>query len=644
VCRRCDENAMKLASGDDPTHAAARRRERDAVPRPIPEPAAIAMPEDRDFPGTIHLTVDATDVTRGIFRVHEVIPVAGAGAMTLLYPKWLPGYHSPQAQIALFAGLEISAAGQHVDWRRDLVEVYAFHVDVPAGAKTIDIAFQFVSPTAPAHGRVVATPNILNLQWNSVILYPAGHYSRRILVQPVAKLPDGWGFGCALQSSTRDGMTTFEPVALDVLLDSPIFAGRHFRQIELDQGGLVRLNLVADSADLLAATPEQIAPHRALVAQADRLFGARAFDHFDFLVALSDELGNIGVEHHRSCETGTSPTYFSEWEANAPNRDVMSHEYTHSWNGKYRRGEDSWTPSFERPIRNSLMWVYEGQTQYWGNVLSARSGLWTVQQALDGLARTAAIYDNRAGRRWRPMSDTTRDPIIASRRPLPWVSWQRSEDYYAEGQLVWLDVDTLIRELSGDTRSLDDFARAFFAVRDGNYVTSTYDFDEVVQTLDSVAAFDWSAFLIDKLESRASRAPLDGLTRGGYRLVYRKTLSAFAATMDALQGVQSHRFSLGVLVTSTGKVQEVTWESPAFDAGLTAGSELIAINGRSYDSAHLRQAIVSAEEGAPIELLVKSGKHHRAVAIEYRGGLRYPHLEPIEGTRPRLDEIFAPRE
>ena len=249
------------------------------------------------------------------------------------------------------------------------------------------------------------------------------------------------------------------------------------------------------------------------------MVGARHFDHFDFLVALSDELGRIGVEHHRSCETGTSPTYFTAWESNAPNRDVMSHEYTHSWNGKHRRGEDSWTPSFERPIRNSLMWVYEGQTQYWGNVLSARSGLWTVQQTLAALARTAAIYDNRAGSTLAPaMSDTTRDldHCQAVTPSLPaGVSWQRSEDYYAEGQLVWLDVDTRIRELSGDTRSLDDFARAFFGAHDGNYGTHTYDFEEVVRTLGEVAPFDWAAFLVDKLESHDPRAPLEGLTRGG---------------------------------------------------------------------------------------------------------------------------------
>jgi predicted metalloprotease with PDZ domain len=632
-----------MQPSDDEVRVEDDPRSQVGAPTPGPDVAVIAMPEDRELPGTITLAVDATDVTRGIFRVREVIPVAGAGALTLLYPKWLPGYHAPQSQIALFAGLEVTVGGQQVHWARDPVEVYAFHVDLPAGAEAIEVTFQFVSPTSAAHGRIMTTPEMLNLQWNTVVLYPAGHYSRRIQVAASAKLPEGWSFGCALRSSTEDHVTKFETVALDVLIDSPIFAGRHFRRIELDEGGRVALNVVADSAELLGATPEQIEPHRALVIQADRLFGGRPFDRFDFLVALSDELGQIGVEHHRSCETGTTPTYFTEWEANAPNRDVMSHEYTHAWNGKYRRGKDSWTPTFERPIRNSLMWVYEGQTQYWGNVLSARAGLWTVQQTLDALARTSAIYDNRAGRRWRPMSDTTRDPIIASRRPLPWVSWQRSEDYYSEGQLVWLDVDTRIRELSDDELSLDDFARAFFRVHEGSQVTRTYDFDEVVRILSEVQPFDWAAFLVDKLESTDPDAPLEGLERGGYRLVYRATPRDFDARIDALHGVESLTFSVGVTVTAAGKIQDVNWESPAFEAGVTAGSELVAVNGRAYDSEHLKEAIRTAEQGQSVELLVKNAKRYRTVKLDYRGGLRYPHLEPIEGARRRLDEILAAR-
>jgi predicted metalloprotease with PDZ domain len=614
------------------------------LPQPVPENAPIPSPKDLEFPGTITLTVDATDTQRGIFRVREVIPVHASGPLTLLYPKWVPGYHAPQSPIAFLAGLEVMAGNARLRWRRDEVEVYAFHIDVPTGVERIEATFQFVSPTSPSQGRIAVTTDMLNLQWNTVVLYPAGHFSRGIRVAAGVELPEGWGYGCALEGSTAEGhVTRFKPVALDVLVDSPVFAGRHYRSIDLEEGGGVRLNLVADRADLLAATPEQIAPHRDLVAQADKLFGLRPFDHYDFLVALSDELGTIGCEHHRSTEIKTAADYFINWKGNAPNRDVMSHEYTHAWNGKYRRGADSWTASFDRPIRNSLMWVYEGQTQYWGNILSTRSGLWTFEQALESLARTAAVYENRAGRRWRPMSDTTRDPIIASRGPLPWLSWQRSEDYYSEGQLIWLDVDTRIRELSGDTMSLDMFAMRFFGRVDDSFGTSTYDFDEVVRTLESVASYDWAAFLNQKLESTGADPPLSGIERGGYRLVYRKAPSAFGLDADRLFDAISLRFSIGLNVAQDGTIKEVLWESPAFDAGLTVGAQIISVNGRAYTADELKQSVVDAESGSVIDFVIKSGSRVRATAIRYHDGLRHPHLEPIPGTRARLAEIYAPK-
>jgi predicted metalloprotease with PDZ domain len=633
---------MKERDRDDLQASA--REQTVMQPQPSTRVQALPPPRDVEFPGTILLHVDATDQRRGIFQVEELIPVPAPGPMTLLYPKWLPGYHCPNAPISLLAGLEITAGGQLLDWKRDLIEVHAFHIDVPAGVPIIEVRFQFLSPTSSSQGRIVVTPDMLNLQWNAVLLYPAGYYSRRIQVHARVRLPEGFACGSALRGTSLDGRElSFEPTSLDVLIDSPILAGRYHRRIDLDDQGMIGLDLVADRPDLLEATPAQIDAHRALIVQADRLFGARHFDHYDFLVALTDELGAIGVEHHRSCEIGTYADYFVHWERHAPSRDVMAHEYTHSWNGKFRRGADSWTPTFEQPIRNSLMWVYEGQTQYWGNVLSARSGLWTTQQALQSLARTAAIYDNRAGRRWRSMSDTTGDPIITGRAPLPWLSWQRSEDYYSEGQLLWLDVDTLIRELSEDTLSLDTFAAAFFGPRAGSYATWTYEFADIVQQLDDLVHYEWETFLCERLESRQARPPLDGITRGGYRLVYRKTPTEFARLSDGLLNVLCLRFSLGLTISERGVLQEVLWGSPAFQAGLTAASTIIAVNDRAYSHDEIEQAVTAAEQGRPLELLVRNGRRHREVELEYRGGHRYPDLEPVEGSRRRLDEIFAPR-
>jgi predicted metalloprotease with PDZ domain len=441
----------------------------------------------------------------------------------------------------LFAGLEIYAGGEQLTWIRHPVTVNAFHIDVPEGAGEIEARFQFLSPTDPSQGRVIVTPDLLMLQWNTVLLYPARHFARRIEVEPSLKLPPEWQWACALEAAREDsGTVHFRPAPLDVVVDSPVIAGRHFRIAELDEQ--VRLNIAGDRPDLLAASDEQIEPHRALVGECDALFGARHFDRFEILLALSEDLTGAGIEHHQSCEAVSIPNYFTDWDTTFARRDTIPHEYVHSWNGKHRRGIDSWQPCFEKPIRNSLMWVYEGQTEYWSRVLCARSGLWTAEQARQSLAVTAATFTLRPGSRWRPLIDTTRDPIIAARAPLPWKSWQRSEDYYPEGALIWLDVDTLLRELSGDTRSLDDFARAFFGADDNGAVTNTYRFEDVVGTLQAIAPYDWTGLFERHLTERQDDTPLGWLERGGYRLVYRDDPSAFTTSSQAVFGTTDHSF------------------------------------------------------------------------------------------------------
>jgi predicted metalloprotease with PDZ domain len=613
------------------------------LPQPIPQPAPVPEPRDVPYRGVLRLAVDATDIDRRIYQARMTIPVGQPGRMTLLYPKWLPGFHAPQAPIELFAGLVITADGRELDWTRHPVTVNAFAVDVPHGVVEIEAAFQFLSPTEPSQGRVIVTSEMLALQWNTVVLYPAGHFVRQINVEASLKLPKGWQLACALDQERSDGDTVrFASTPLDVLVDSPVLAGRHFRQVPLDAAGQVRLNLAADRPELLEAAPEQIGAHAALVAQCDRLFGARHFDHFDMLLALSDTMSSMGVEHHRSFDAVSIPNYFTDWDKTFVRRDTVPHEYVHSWNGKHRKGADSWSPCFELPIRNSLMWVYEGQTQYWCRVLCARSGLWTLDQALGALAHTAATFDTRPGSRWRPMIDTTRDPIIAARSPLPWTSWQRSEDYYSEGALIWLDVDTRLRELSGESRSLNDFARTFFGQNDGEWrTTDTYVFEDVIGTLQAIAPFDWTRFFTEQLEGKREGTQLDGIARGGYRLVYRDRPSAFSACSDALSGIVSLSFSIGITVDPQGVLKDVTWDSPAFAAGLTVGAKLLAVNGGAFAADALKQAVARSVEGEPIELLVEAGKQVRSIVIAYGGGLRYPHLERVEGTIARLEEIYA---
>ncbi|MES2351632.1 MAG: peptidase M61 [Pseudomonadota bacterium] len=600
---------------------------------------------EQPYPGTIVLKVDATNTAQQIFRVRESIP-AKPGKLTLLYPQWVPGNHGPSGALNQFAGLKVSANGKPLEWKRDTVNVYAFHIDVPKGASTVDVEFQYLSPTDAPQGRTTMTNDIVGVQWQSVTLYPAGYDSRRITMQPNLTVPAGWQFGTALETASRNGdEVAFKPLDLEAMMDSPLFAGRYFRSIDLDPDGKipVRLNVVADSAEQLEATPEQIAPHRAMVQQAYKLFNSQHYKHYDFLFAISDEFGGIGREHHQSSENGVKTGYFTEWAKNEARRELLPHEFTHSWNGKFRRPADQNVPNFNTPLQNSLLWVYEGQTQYWGAVLAARSGLIKPEHTRDLLAATAARYDNTKGRDWRAMQDTTNDPIVNARRPQGWNNWQRAEDYYSEGELIWLDADTLIREKSGDKRSLNDFARSFFGVDDGVNVARHYTFDDVVKALNAVQPHDWATFLRSRLDGHGPGAPLDGLARAGWKLVYTEKPTDFLKAQEDLSKSANFQYSLGFSVGAEGKLEAFQWDGVGFKAGLSGGSTLVAVNGRAYKAELLRAAVTAAKTGKePINILVKKGSLYQNYALDYHGGLKYPRLERIADTPDRLEAILQP--
>ncbi len=597
--------------------------------------ADVPPPQDTPYPGTITLSVDASDTSQGIFRAHETIPVQ-AGELTLLYPKWLPGNHSPSGPIDKLAGLKIGANGKPLPWTRDKYDVYAFHVDVPQGVSDIDVDYQFLSARSRAQGRIVMTNEMLDLQWNTVVLYPAGHYSRRITYAPTLKLPQGWQFGTALETQSKSGDTvTFKPTTLNTLVDSPLYAGEYFKRVDLDPGAKVpvHMDLVADAPKYLEITPEQLQAHRNLVTQAYKLFDSHHYDHYDFLFSLSDEMSGNGLEHHQSSEDGTSADYFTDWKSNAPGRDLLAHEYTHSWNGKFRRPADLWTPNFNVPMGDSLLWVYEGQTQYWGFVLAARSGLWNADQFKDALALVAATYErNRPGFDWRNVQDTTNDPTIAQRAPLPFRNYQMSEDYYSAGQLIWLAVDSKIRSLTGGRKSLDDFAKAFFGVDNGSFVTKTYTFDDVVAALNGVAKNDWATFLRSRLD--ANQPPLDGIAASGWKLVYTDKESDYEKSLEKERKFADFTYSIGLTLSNEGgTISDVRWNSPAFKAGISPGADLIAVNGHAYKSEVLKDAITAAKsDHRPIELLIKQDDEYRTVPVDYHGGLQYPHLERAGGA------------
>jgi predicted metalloprotease with PDZ domain len=614
-----------------------------------PAYASIPEPADVPFPGVIRLHVDATQLAHRVFRVTQTVPVVAPGAMTLLYPKWLPGNHSPTGPIDKLAGLVIRANGERVDWRRDATNMHAFHVDVPAGVAQLDLQFQYVSPTDTSQWRVVMTPDLLGLQWEKALLYPAGYYARQIPVEASIELPAGWHYATALRGAQRSGDTVrFARAPLETVVDSPLFAGRHFRRVELDSDpkGPVRLNIFADTPQELEATDDQLELHRRVVREALALFGSRHYREYDFLLAISEHFSGIGLEHHESSENGVRPGYFRDWAGTANGRDLLPHEMVHSWNGKFRRPADLWTPNYDVPMQPSLLWVYEGMTEYLGIVLAGRSGLWSPELTRDMLAVFAATYDqNRAGRQWRNLQDTTQEPILHYRGRKSYGSWQRGKDYYTEGAFVWLDVDTKLRELSRGKRSLDDFARAFFGVHDGRIEPLTYTFDDVVATLNTLAPHDWSGMLQGRVASHGPEAPLAGLERGGWRVVYRDEPSPASRAGDDAGGAQGFLFSLGLSVGREGRITEVSWDGVAFRAGLAPGMTLVAIDGKSYTHGRLRDALKAsqADTARQLELLVRDADTFRTVRIDYHGGPRYPYLERIAGTPDLLTAILEPR-
>lgn len=611
--------------------------------------APIPAPRDVAYPGTITVDVDATDIDRRIVSVKERIPVAGPGPMVLLFPQWLPGDHGPVGAVDDLASLVIMANGQRLPWVRNTINTDAYQVEVPAGVSALDLSFQWLTPIDRPQGRIVITDEMLNIQWENTVLYPAGYYSRQITVKPSLRLPADWKYGTALDTeSFSGGVATFAPITLEHFIDSPVFAGQYYRQIDLDPGGRspVRLNIVADNAESLNATDEQIQILRNLVTQADRLHGARHYNHYDFLLALTNRLGGIGLEHHRSSENSADPEFFTGWASHLADRDLLSHEYDHSWDGKFRRPADQLTPNFNEPMQNSLLWVYEGQDQYWGLVLAARSGLLTKDQAIDSLAMWAANYGTMPGRVWRPMQDTTNDPIIAQRAPEPWGTYQRSEDYYVEGALIWLDADTWIREQSGGRKSLDDFAHGFYGIEDGRWDPHPYTFEDVTGVLNSVQARDWGQFLRSRLDAVGPDAhpPLDGLARGGYRLVFSDTESPYQKALYAELKRHDFQYSLGFNTNDANTLGTVRWGSLAYQAGLTSGWEIVAVNGRAASATVLAEAITASKGNTtPIEMMLKKGERFRTVRFDYHDGLRYPHLERIAGTPDRIGDIFSPR-
>ena len=639
--------AMLLGSALGLASAASSAPNSGSNSEPTAVPLSHLVPDAADVPypgGTIGLNIDASDVTRGVYRVTETIPVAaGTRALTLLFPQWLPGNHGPRGTISELVAITFEAGGQTLAWKRDTIEVNAFHLTLPAGVREVTARFIHTSPLQTTEGRITMTPAMLNLQWEKMSLYPAGHYVRQIRVKPTVKLPQGWTAATALDGAAQSGASwTWGETSYETLVDSPIFAGANFRKWDLGQR--VTLNVVADKPGQLAAKDEQIALYRALVGEARLAFGANHFDHYDFLLAVSDKIGGIGLEHHRSSENQLEPDSFTEWDKNAFDRGLLPHEYGHSWSGKFRRPARLWTPDYRQPMQGDLLWAYEGQNQFWGLVLAARSGLQSKDMVLGQLANYAGNYAVQPGRAWRSVEDTGNDPVFAARKPKPYASLARGEDYYTEGALIWLEADQLIRSRSGGKKSIDDFARLFFGMRDGDWGELTFELADVAATLNAVTPYDWQNFLETRINQPGQPAPLAGIVAGGYQLVWKDEPNLYdkARMTDAKN--MSLTYSLGLTIDKEAKVTATQWDSPAFNAGIVPGAKIVAVNGTTYDADGIKAAITAAKDGAPLVLLVQRGDRFESVSVSYRGGLRWPWLaRTAPGTAPTgLDLLLTP--
>ena len=590
----------------------------------------------------IDLIVDARSAPRNIVHVHEIVPVS-AGAVSLVYPKWIPGWHAPAGPIQNVAALAVSANGSRLRWTRDRIDLYAFHLDVPAGVTALELDFDsLITPDDPT-----ATPNLAIVNWDRVVFYPAGSDASDVIVKPSILLPAGWAFATALGEADRSANEIdFSPVDLATLVDSPLDAGRFFRRVPLsnDPTHRAELDAFADApADLLFGA-DLIAKYRAVVAQMDAMYGARHWRSYHFLLTLSDALPGDGIEHHESSDNRAGDDFMTDDDAQTDGADLLPHEFSHSWNGKYRRPADLTTPNFQTPMQTDLLWVYEGMNQYLGDLISFRAKLRDPKQFPDFVADMFGQMEYEPGRLADPLEDTAVSAPFLYSAKSEWESTRRSSgDFYTEGELVWLDVDTIIREQSHGARSLDDFLRAFAGGHDTGPMVVTYTRDDVEALLNAVAPYDWHAFFEDHVYAVADHPPSDELARAGYRLVYSGAANPFIKIADAQGNAIDLRYSLGLVAKDSGYVRDVLEGSPAAAAGLGPGMTIVGVNGRTFSADAMHQALAAAKSGnGQIALLAVYDDQYQTYHVSYRFGDRYPHLVRINGAPDMFARIVAP--
>jgi predicted metalloprotease with PDZ domain len=607
----------------------------------------------QDVRKPIYITVDLREAPKRIFHSKMGFPVS-PGPLTLVYPKWIPGEHGPNGPIADVTGVRFRAAGKEVAWRRDAVDLFAFHCTVPEGADALEVSLDFLSPSDAAGFSTspTATSQIAVLNWNLVLLYPQGAKSDELTFAASLRLPSGWRYGTALPVAreSAEGIE-FQPVSLTTLVDSTVLAGAYLRTYPLGQNldREHRIHIAGDSSAAAELSPQQQAGLKQLVAETGALFGARHYRRYDFLLALSDNLTSFGEEHHESSDNRAPERMLLDSDTLEAHMTLLPHEFFHSWNGKYRRPQGLATADFQTPMQGDLLWVYEGLTQYYGTMLTARSGLWTPEQLREDLARTAAYLDRRPGRTWRNLQDTAISAQILYGARAEGEAWRRSVDFYDESTLIWLEADTIIRRETQGKRSLDDFCRKFHGGQNTGPKIVPYTFDDVVTAMNEVAPHDWSTFFTARLDSHGPGAPLGGIKASGWQLAFDETPNEHERAEETVLHTTDAQFSLGFTVHNPGgkernEISDVIPGSPAAEAGIAPGMRLVAVNGRRWTPEILREAIHEAKTASgPIELLVENEEYIRSYAVEYHGGARYPHLERVASQDDLLTEIARPK-
>lgn len=594
------------------------------------------------------LDVDATEAPKGILHARLTLPVQ-SGELTFLYPQWIPGEHGPTGPITDLVNLKLTAGNKTLRWRRDAENMYAFHCSVPPGVTEMEASYSFILPASREGftSGASSTAQLLLLSWNHVVLYPKERRPDEILVTARLRLPDGWMFGSALEvESQAGGSVVFKTVSLTTLVDSPLLTGRFFKRVDLgvEAGAHHTIELAGDAEYAIQMPQNIVEAYRRLVREALALFGARHYNYYRFLYTVSDNTAHFGLEHHQSSDNRVAERVFVDQNLWRIHAGLLPHELVHSWNGKYRRPAGLATGDFSTPMKGELLWVYEGLTQYLGNVLTARAGLRSAEEFRDLLALRAAELDHRPGRSWRPLQDAADAAQILFGAREDWSSLRRGVDFYDEGALIWLEADVTIRQLTNGKKSLDDFCRAFYGGENTGPMVKPYTLRDIVESLNAIVAYDWQALFSQRLTSTDVRAPLGGIERSGWKVVYRDSMNNMMQALEERDKTLDLRYSIGIAVGEDGSIKDVISESVAWRAGIAPNMKLIAVNGRKFSKHVLREALrTRTTTPSPIELLVQHVDYFKTVAVDYHGGERYPFLERDTSKTDFLTPIISPR-